>query len=676
MTWQPSTVVIVAIACLCPLPREIHNGFVRVIFVHLFAGTAIAGWSGLSSSKSTSGWGPSLTKTTTWQCTTCLINNQPNISTCVACGSYKPGTQSSLGDLTKGKQLPIYKEAKKPDASLIFGTSKPATPSSTTKTVNSTLAMFGAKSTTPTTNATPGQPLASTVFPASKPSGPSETKDKSAAISSANLIFPSKPAVTSSTTQSTSDATFPVSKPVTADKPAPSTASSNLIFGAFGVQKPEESKKVDGSKTTHNHAADGGDPCFCKPATDQPAVKPIFEFGSRVKAADVSSIGIQNKDLAPKPVFAFGAKPDHSKPASGDVPLFGGNTDNKDSAPNPVVFPFGTKPVDSINNKPASGAVPLFGGQITDNKEPASKPALFAFGAQSAKSGDKKPVSGSASLFGGSVAVTAPASSSLFAFKPSVPSALSSVAPVQAAPTSLFGSPSTTKRSADSNEGHAAKKSSTAAAPGDVLATKAPVFGATPGQSSSIGFNFTASSTAKPTFQFGNGSVSSGGLFGGNSQPSGPTSGGLFGSAQPTSTAATPVFGSGSSTVSVFGGASTAVFGSSQPASSASSTPVFGSSVQANTSMFGSGAAPSGLFGSTQPSAGLTQPASASPFGVQTSGGLFQSPAPTAGGLFGGQQATGQTEGQGAAASAGGFSVGANVSARTVKRAVRRIKKP
>ncbi|XP_067948541.1 nuclear pore complex protein Nup153-like isoform X2 [Watersipora subatra] len=51
----------------------------------------------------------------TWKCNICLVPNGPRFSLCSSCGACRPGTESSLGDLDKGRQLPIYTAKRKRD---------------------------------------------------------------------------------------------------------------------------------------------------------------------------------------------------------------------------------------------------------------------------------------------------------------------------------------------------------------------------------------------------------------------------------------------------------------------------------------------------------------------------------------------------------------------------------
>lgn len=486
--------------------------------------------------------------------------------------------------------------------------------------------MFGSKAPAAASVAQPSsiQAAASSIFPTAKPAA---TTLKDIAISTApsasSLMFPAKPA-----------APVPVSAaPAPASVATAISAESSLIFGNLGTKKPEVASKPDNTSTIVKPTAVMSTPfSFGKLASDvkvdKPVVQPTFQFGATTKTAGQSAD--DKTKSAVQPTFQFGATTKPTEPSAAE----------KIKPAVQPTFQFGA------SNKPAVQPA-------AEKNSDATQAGLFTFGSKPKQATDNKPAA-PAALFG-APASSAPVSAGLFSFKAAVPSTESSAPPAQPPAASLFGAMSSMKRTAGSDVMDGAKKSSIPAAD-TAPSAKAPVFGSM--GSSSGGFNFGASAAAKPTFQFGSGGPS-GGLFGGNSA---------------TGNTATPVFGGSSATSGGVFGSSGGVFGSGQTAGAASSVPVFGSGTQPTSSLFGSSAPATGLFGSTQPSTGTSQQP-APMFGAPASGGLFQSAAGS-GGIFGSnpvqpaQTDSATSEGQSSAAS-GGFSMGT----RTMKKAVRRIKK-
>ncbi|CAI9553384.1 unnamed protein product [Staurois parvus] len=544
----------------------------------------------------------------TWDCDTCLVQNKPEETKCVACGSPKPGTGAKDPLLV----LPTTKPDKPvapPDSGLTLSPSlkfeelarKPL--GSWECTVCCVQNKAEDNKCVACTSPKPGVSTATTSFPASLPATQGELQGFGKTSFSSESTFPpvkfglppsSDPGEQKSSSSTDSSSTNKVSFSFTFGQTSksldekdftfvPTTGNSNTVSTPFhyGFTSSASAEKDSGVKLKTDFQfgtapskpeSSSNSNLLALSAKEKSVITPSFvlkepeEKNTETPVVSGFTFGkLDQKEAASS--FAFGKNEEKTESTPAATSIFGSKSDGEQ----PKTFMFG---------KPESGKADTstlgtfgFGAPNPAEKKEADQPAkpVFAFGPSATETGSSKPVFG----FQGNGSSSAPQSSSI------------------GSSSSVFGS---VPQTSSSNVFGSAVQSNTAAPAGGTPAPSSTVF--------SSATSLTASSGTSNVF---------GGALSSNS-PAGSNS--IFGSvpASGTSTTSSIVFGSvasvnTSSSSNVFGSAaptntsanSNTLFGNPSTSTNPSSVPfVFGQPTTTTTaggSMFGSGNESKSTFG-------------------------------------------------------------------------------
>lgn len=535
---------------------------------------------------------------TQWKCSTCLVTNPANVSLCASCGACKPGTQSSLGDITQGKQLPLY--GVKFGGPLPSNTTSDKTEASgssvTTKPLSS---IFG--STAPlapqSVSASGGMKISGGFNFGSFSKKTEEPKNDSSAEKSDNQA--GKAEDIKVVTEKAED-----SKPTAAD--TSSTEQSKAVtFGITGTS----SNKGDVKTPLFQFGSVSKPPAEATDSSDAPPAKLPFQFGKSSTsestqpfqvaqtgakpAAESSSVFGQTSSsisAATQPstgLFQFGAKPATTQPVVASF-SFGSATTSQpgstaetatskalaDSSKSAAAFTFGSQsssnPLQATSSAEPTKALFQFGAKPSQTSTDTNKPLFQAASQQPAAGKDQlgasfsfgtKPATDKASepatnlfQFGGASAQPSTTAPPVFQFGAKKDP---SQQPAAASNTGLFGSVGSASvfgSGGSTGPGlFGATATTTASQPvpsnqGIFSSSGSSVFGSAAKPPSSTGFAFGSASTAGASFNFGAGSAATGQpsstfQFGAGSSSSGGSSSLFqFGSAAAPASAIPPAF--------------------------------------------------------------------------------------------------------------------------------------
>ncbi|ELV12075.1 Nuclear pore complex protein Nup153 [Tupaia chinensis] len=525
----------------------------------------------------------------TWDCDTCLVQNKPEVTKCVACETPKPGT-----GVKRVLTLPVASEsavtvlASAPSGTVTTGTlgfgdkfkrpvgswECPVCCVSNNAEDNKCVACMSEKagSAVPTSSSsaavvspTPGGCLGLDKF--KKPEG----------------SWDCEVCLVQNKADATKCAACAGAKPGTKSEFKgvinPTPAAANTVVTS-------ENKSSFGFGTTETKSVSVA-PFTCKTSEakkeETPATKGGFSFGSAepasVPSASMFILG-RTEEKQQEPVTStsvvFGKKTDNEEPKFQSVFSFGNSEQTKDESSSKSTFSFSkAKPAEKESEQPAKATF-SFGAQTSTAADQGVAKPVFSFLNNNNSSSSSTPAtSAGGSIFGSSTATSStPVAAFVFgqASNPVSSSAFGNSAESSTTQTLLFSQ----------------DKPATTSSTGTAVAPFVFGTGASSNNSAASGFSFgaaTTSSSAGSSFVFGTG-------------PSAPSASPAFGAAQ------TPAFGQsqGPSQPNPLGfgsiSSSTALFSAgSQPApptfgsvSSSSQPPVFGQ--QPSQSAFGSGAAP------------------------------------------------------------------------------------
>ncbi|XP_039286808.1 nuclear pore complex protein Nup153 isoform X2 [Nilaparvata lugens] len=408
-----------------------------------------------------------------WECGSCMIQNKPDCSKCVACETPKPGTSAS---------------AEKPTAAPAFSFGKPIT----IEGAGQVTFGFGANTSAPKSEST--TPSSNFVFGATN-----------TAATNAKFTFGMPPSDTNDTApkekkiKSPEKASNPLQELEKLQQKQAADTTVPFKFGSTVNHSSTDNKSSTLPQTNSLFSADAS-----KSVTKQEADAPKpamanFMFGSSSSTPATSKPSepvVTNFAQSSDPAKIVSSEPEKFSSPSVPSPMFGGTSTDKQPISN--LFSFGSSNSTASTEKKG----PVFGSSSLTASKPAEEPAKPLFGASASSSMFMTPVSEQKnSLFGAasetkSVLGNVSSSSTVPAFGvPSEPAKFGQTAPVPTTTAAGFTFGSAAVSSPFLSAGSADKSKPMFAMPATA-----------PAQSTGFGgFGAPAAEPAKPTpaFTFG-----------------------------------------------------------------------------------------------------------------------------------------------------------------------------